>query len=45
MRIHVSVEKLERVDDPKLDAELEESMEQAPQQRVQALLDGLGRAR
>ena len=39
----LTLERLERVDDPELDAELEEGIEQAPQQRVQALLDGLSR--
>jgi transcriptional regulator with XRE-family HTH domain len=38
------LEKLERVDDPQLDAELGQSIDQAPQQRVQALLDGLDRS-
>jgi transcriptional regulator with XRE-family HTH domain len=37
------LEKLERFDDPELDAELEDGIDQAPQQRVQALLDVLGR--
>ena len=35
----------EREDTPELDAELERSLLQAPQQRVQALLDELGGAR
>jgi hypothetical protein len=39
------LERLERLDDPELDAELEEGIDQAPQQRVQALLDGLSRER
>lgn len=39
----LSLERVERDDDPKLDSELEGSLMQAPQQRVQALLDGLGR--
>jgi transcriptional regulator with XRE-family HTH domain len=36
------VEIAEREQTPALDAELEESLPQAPQQRVQALLDRLG---
>jgi hypothetical protein len=39
----LSLERVERDDDPRLDSELEGSLMQAPQQRVQALLDGLGR--
>jgi hypothetical protein len=35
----------EREDDPTLDAELERSLLEAPQQRVQTLLDELGRDR
>lgn len=38
------VEVAEREETPELDAELERSVPQAPQQRVQALLDDLGRA-
>lgn len=41
----LKLEKVERVDDPALDAQLGGSIEQAPQQRVQALLDGLSRER
>jgi transcriptional regulator with XRE-family HTH domain len=37
----LTLEKVERVDDPDLDAELEQGIDQAPQQRVQRLLDGL----
>jgi transcriptional regulator with XRE-family HTH domain len=36
------IEIAERQETPALDAELEASLPQAPQQRVQALLDGLG---
>jgi uncharacterized protein len=36
---------VERPSTPELDAELETSVPQAPQQRVQALLDKLGRER
>ena len=36
------VEIAEREETPELDAELQESVPQAPQQRVQALLDRLG---
>jgi uncharacterized protein len=36
------IEITEREDTPALDAELEASLPQAPQQRVQDLLDGLG---
>ena len=35
----------EREDDPALDAELERSLLEAPQQRVQSLLDELSRDR
>jgi transcriptional regulator with XRE-family HTH domain len=35
------LERVERAQDPELDAELEEGIDQAPQQRVQALLDRL----
>ena len=38
----LNVEIAERVDDPVLDAELTESVLQAPQQRVQALIERLG---
>jgi uncharacterized protein len=38
----LNVEVGERVDDPTLDAELTESVLQAPQQRVQALIQRLG---
>jgi transcriptional regulator with XRE-family HTH domain len=38
----LTVEIAERVDDPILDAELTESVLQAPQQRVQALIARLG---
>jgi hypothetical protein len=38
----LSIEIAEREDTPALDAELEASLPQAPQQRVQALLDRLG---
>jgi hypothetical protein len=38
----LNVEIAERVDDPALDAELSESVLQAPQQRVQALMERLG---
>lgn len=38
----LTVEIAERVDDPILDAELTESVLQAPQQRVQAMIDRLG---
>jgi hypothetical protein len=40
----LQVEIGERVDDPALDAELSESVLQAPQQRVQALIDRVGGA-
>ena len=39
----LTLEKVERGDDPELDSELRESIDQAPQQRVQALLEGLRR--
>jgi transcriptional regulator with XRE-family HTH domain len=38
----LTVEIAERVDDPALDGELSESVLQAPQQRVQALMERLG---
>jgi transcriptional regulator with XRE-family HTH domain len=38
----LSVEIAQRVDDPALDSELSESVLQAPQQRVQALMERLG---
>lgn len=38
----LKLEIAEREEDPALDAELEASVQQAPQQRVQALLDSLG---
>jgi transcriptional regulator with XRE-family HTH domain len=38
----LNVEVAERVDDPALDGELSESVLQAPQQRVQALIGRLG---
>jgi hypothetical protein len=41
----LQIEIRERAATPELDAELERSVPQAPQQRVQALLDELGRRR
>jgi hypothetical protein len=41
----LKIEIAEREEDPALDAELERSMLEAPQQRVQSLLDRLGRTR
>jgi hypothetical protein len=38
----LGIEIADREDTPRLDAELEASLPQAPQQRVQALLDTLG---
>lgn len=38
----LKLEIAEREEDPALDAQLEASVRQAPQQRVQALLDSLG---
>ena len=37
----LKLEKVEREDDPVLDGELQASLMQAPQQRIQTLLDGL----
>ncbi len=39
----LTLEKVERRDEPELDSKLRESIDQAPQQRVQALIEGLRR--